>query len=170
MRVILSIVGGLAFFYIFTATFLWPPADTPSGPAKPVVNSATLKGQDPWMANEQYQAPHRELTRKAALEILDQPWSSYCSSEGHERLIRTINYYYGQRSAQAWTYGRTYGEDARRYAIKAWTTTDDTRIARLMSETYGRGYFTLGELQSDAREGLAEQVKGVRVNARPCAS
>ncbi|QPF86313.1 hypothetical protein IC762_08525 [Bradyrhizobium genosp. L] len=169
MRAILFIVCGLVLANIVTATFFWSPAATP-GPAKPIVNSATQQGQDSWMVNEQYQAPHRELTRKAALEALDQPWSSHCTAEGHERLIRTIDYYYQQRSALAWSYGRTYGEEARRYAIKAWTTTDDNRIERLMSETYGRGYFTLGELKADARDALSRQVEGVRVSARPCAS
>lgn len=46
----------------------------------------------------------------------------------------------------------------------AWTTTDDNRIERLMSETYGRGYITLDELRSSARDGLATLVKGVQVS------
>ena len=54
--------------------------------------------------------------------------------------------------------------------IKAWATTDDNRIERLMSETYGRGYFSLDELQSNARTALAALVKGVHVSAKPCAS
>ena len=39
-----------------------------------------------------------------------------------------------------------------------------------MSETYGRGYFSLDELQTYSRQALAEQVKGIRVSARPGAS
>jgi len=39
-----------------------------------------------------------------------------------------------------------------------------------MGETYGRGYFSLDELRSSARETLAAQLKGVRVSAKPCAS
>jgi hypothetical protein len=33
-----------------------------------------------------------------------------------------------------------------------------------MSETYGRGYITLDELRSSARDGLATLVKGVQVS------
>jgi hypothetical protein len=39
-----------------------------------------------------------------------------------------------------------------------------------MSETYGRGYFSLDELQSYARTPLAALVNGARVTAKPCAS
>jgi hypothetical protein len=45
---------------------------------------------------------------------------------------------------------------------------DLTRIERLMGETYGRGYFSLDELRPSARETLAAQLRGVRVNANPC--
>jgi hypothetical protein len=38
-----------------------------------------------------------------------------------------------------------------------------------MSETYGRGYFTLEELRPYARTPMAELVKGTRVTAKPCA-
>lgn len=122
------------------------------------------------MVNERYDLPNRERTRRATLETLDKPWASYCPTGGHELLIRIINNYYGQRDAEAWSYGHTYGEAARRFAIKAWTTTDDNRIERLMGETYGRGYFSLDELRSYAREALAAQLTGVRVSANPCAS
>ena len=37
-----------------------------------------------------------------------------------------------------------------------------------MGETYGRGYFSLDELRPSARETLAAQLRGVRVNANPC--
>jgi hypothetical protein len=39
-----------------------------------------------------------------------------------------------------------------------------------MGETYGRGYFSLDELRSYAREALAAQLTGVHVSANPCAS
>ena len=122
------------------------------------------------MVNERYDLPNRERTRRATLETLDKPWASYCPTGGHELLIGIINNYYGQRDAEAWSYGHTYGEAARRFAIKAWTTTDDNRIERLMGETYSRGYFSLDELRSYAREALAAQLTGVRVSANPCAS
>ena len=72
-------------------------------------------------------------------------------------------------NAQTQSYANTYGEPARKYAIKAWTTTDDNRIERLTSETHGRGYFSLDELRPPARTPMAELVKGARVSAKPCA-
>jgi hypothetical protein len=170
MKTALLFIFGIVLANIVAATFIWPPSTTASGTPKPVVNAATRQGQDPWMVNERYNVDNRERTRKVTLETLDKPWASYCTTEGRELLIRIIDNYYGQRETQAWSYGHTYGEDARRYAVKAWTTTDDNRIERLMNETYGSGYFSLDELGSQAREALAGQVKGVHVRARPCAS
>lgn len=170
MRLVLFFICGILLANIVAATFIWPPSTKASGTPEPVVNAATRQGHDPWMVNERYNVENRERTRKVTLETLDKPWASYCTAEGHELLIRIINNYYGQRDTQAWSYGHTYGEDARRYVIKAWSTTDDNRIERLMSETYGRGYFSLDELQSHAREALAAQVKSVHVSAKPCAS
>jgi hypothetical protein len=166
MRPILFFIGGIVLANIVAATFFWhPPAQ---GAAEPVVNAATRQGQDPWMVNERYAVGSRELIRKGMLETLGKPWASYCTPDGHKRLIEAINNYYYQRHAQAWSYANTYGEEARRYAIKAWTTTDDNRIERLTGETYGRGYFTLDELQPYAREPLTALVQGARVDAKAC--
>jgi hypothetical protein len=170
MRLVLFFICGIVLANIVAATFIWPPSTKASSTPNPVVNAATRQGQDPWMVNERYSAENREVIRKGVLETLDKPWASYCTAEGHEHLIRAINNYYGQREAQAWSYGNTYGEDAKRYAIKAWTTTDDNRIERLMSETYDRGYFSLDELRSYAREALTTLVKGALVSAKPCVS
>jgi len=79
---------------IVTATFIWHPRTKALGTSAPVVNAATLQGQDPWVVNERYNVPNRERTRKATQETLDKPWASYCTTEGHESLIRAINYYY----------------------------------------------------------------------------
>jgi hypothetical protein len=170
MRVILILIVGVVLANIVTATFFWHPLVKASDRPEPVVNAATRQGQEPWMANERYNVGSREHIRKATLETLDKPWASYCTAEGHKSLIGAIDNYYYQRDAQAWSYGNTYGEDAKRYAIKAWTTADDNRIERLMSETYGRGYFSIDELQSYARKPLAALTKGERVNAKPCAT
>jgi hypothetical protein len=170
MKAVLLVICGICLANIVVATFIWPPTTKASGTPAPVVNAATLQGQDPWMVNERYNAPNRERTRKATLETLDEPWAGYCTTEGHKSLIRAINYYYDRRGAEAWSYEHTYGEAARRFAIKAWTTPDDNRIERLMGETYGRGYFSLDELRSSARETLAAQLTGVHISANPCAN
>ena len=44
-----------------------------TGKPEPVVNSATVQGQEPWMVNEKYNAPGRGIARKSALEALDKP-------------------------------------------------------------------------------------------------
>ena len=168
MKLILFFVGGIVLANIVVATFFWHPKAEEKTYTK--VNSATKQGQEPWMANEKYNVSGREHIRKGVLETLDKPWASYCTPEGHKGLIGTINNYYYQRDAQAWSYGNTYGEEARRFAIKAWQTTDDNRIERLMSETYGRGYFSLDELKPYARTPMAALTKGTRVTAKPCAS
>jgi hypothetical protein len=170
MKAVLLVICGICLANIVMATFILPPTTKASGAPAPVVNAATLQGQDPWMVNERYSAPNRERTRKATLETLDKPWADYCTTEGHESLIRAINYYYDRRGAEAWSYGHTYGEAARRFAIKAWTRPDDNRIERLMGETYGRGYFSLDELRSSARKTLAAQLTGMHISAHPCAN
>lgn len=121
------------------------------------------------MVNERYNVPGRELIRKGTLETLDKPWASYCTPKGHKELIDTVNNYYYQRGAQAWSYGNTYGQAARRYALGMWKTSDDNRIQRVIGETCGRGYFALNELRSDARAEVAALVKDASVNVKPCA-
>jgi hypothetical protein len=170
MRPILFLIGGVVLANIVWATFFWKAPAKATGKPEPVVNSATQKGHEPWMANERTNAPGRDIARKSALEALDKPWASFCTADGRKHLIDAINYYYGQRHAQTQSYANTYGEAARLYAVKAWTTTDDNRIERLMSETYGRGYFLLDELRPPARTPVSELVKGARVSATPCAS
>jgi hypothetical protein len=167
MRWILFFIGGIVLANIVTATFFWHPPATASSKPELVVDPAT--GQAPWMANERYGVPSRAIIRQGVLETLDQPWATFCTAEGHKKLINTINGYYYERHAQAWSYGNTYGEEAKRYAINAWTTADDNRIERLMSETYGRGYFSLDELRPYARTPLAALAKDAHVTAKPCA-
>jgi hypothetical protein len=161
-------IGGIVLANIVFATFFsHPKADQKTYTTE---NSATKQGQDPWMANEKYSAPSRDHIRKGVLETLGKPWSEFCGTDGHKLLIETVNNYYYQRNAQAWSYNNTYGEKAKAFAIKAWQTTDDNRIERLMAETYGHGYFALDELRPYAKKPFAEVVKGTRATAKPCAT
>lgn len=170
MRLILFLIGGLVLANIVSATFIWPPADEASGPRRPIVNAATERGQEPWLVSEKYAAPSREHIRKGVLRTLDKPWATYCTPNGHKELVDTVNNYFYQRDAEAWSKVNTYGEQARSFAIKAWATPDDNRIERLIGETYGRGYFALSDLQPHARTPLRALAKDAQVNARPCAS
>ncbi len=168
MRLILFFIGGIVLANIVWATFFTRPKI--EAKTYTTVNSATQQGQEPWMANEKYNVSGREHIRKGVIETLGKPWSSFCTAAGHKDLIGTINNYYYQRDAQTWSYNNTYGEAAKQYVIKAWQTTDDNRIQRLMSETFERGYFTLAELKPYASKPMAELTKGAKVSAKPCAS
>ena len=93
MRAILFLIGGIVLANIVTATFLWRPSAQATAKPEPVVNSATLKGQEPWMASEYYQATNRDNARKSALDALGKPWSSFCEAAGKKRLVESIDYY-----------------------------------------------------------------------------
>ncbi len=170
MRMVLILIAGLVLANFVTATFVWRPSIQASGNRTPIANAAAAQGLDPWLANEKYTASARQNIRRDALRTLDRPWSAYCTPDGHRELIETISNYYFQRVAEAGSKADTYGEQARRFAIEAWQTTDDRRIERLIEETYGRGYFALNELQPYARKTLNALAKGTQVAARPCAS
>jgi hypothetical protein len=167
VRAILFLVGGVVLANIVWATFFASPAKQ-SPRQYTTENSATAEGKDPWMVNEKYNAPGRDKARKSILEALDKPWSSFCDAEGRKDLVSAIEYYYGQRHAQIWSYNNTYGEKARQFAAKAWATTDDNRIERMMRETFIRGYVSADQLRSTTRTAFAELVKGERVTGKPC--
>jgi len=166
MRAILFLIGGMVLANIVWATFFWrQPA---SEKDLPIVNSATLKGQEPWMANEHHIESARKNARKSMLTALDKPWASHCGAEGRKSLLSALEYYYWQRSSQLSGYAHTWGEAGGRYIAKAWTTSDDNRIERMTRETYGRGYFALEDLKPSTRKAVADIVKGERVTAAPC--
>jgi len=167
MRLILVALGGAILANIIAATFFMAPPD--DGARAPVVNWATKRGLDPWIATEEYTAPARALIRNGVLETLYKPWSSFCTPEGHKDLINTVNNYYYRRDAELWSKVNTYGERARAFAIKAWSTSDDNRIERLIDENLGRGYFSLDELQPYARKPLSAR-NGAPSRSKPCAS
>jgi hypothetical protein len=168
VRAILFLVGGVVLANIVWATFFW------RAPAREkevrVVNAATLKGQEPWMANEHHAESTRGSARKSMLAALDKPWAGHCTAEGRKALLSSIEYYYWQRSSQLFAYANTWGDAGGRYIARVWTTPDDNRIERMMRETYGRGYFALEDLKPSTRKAVADIVKGERVTARPCAA
>jgi hypothetical protein len=166
MRAILFLVGGVILANIVWATFVWrAPAREK---AAPIVNSATMKGQEPWMANEHHIESARRNARRSVLGALDKPWASHCTAEGRKSLISAIEYYYEQRNGQLIGYAEMWGEAGGRYIVKAWAAPDDNRIERMIRETYGRGYFALEDLRPWIRKAVAGVVKGERVTAAPC--
>ncbi len=170
MRSILFLIGGIVLANIVTATFFWrTPAQGNPGKPEPIVNSATVKGQEPWMANEHHIEGARQSARKSTLEALGKPWSSFCEPEGRKLLVQAIDYYYWQRKGQLASYPKNWGEAGGRYIAKAWNTSDDNRIERMTRETFGRGFVSLNDFKLYIREALAEVVKGERVTGKPCA-
>ena len=166
MRAVLLLIGGALLANIVWATFFWrePALEKPV----PVVNSATRKGQEPWMANEHHAETTRANTRKSMLAALDKPWSNHCTPEGRKSLLAAIEHYYWQRSSQLTVYAEVWGEAGSRHIVKAWITPEDNRIERMTRETYGRGYFALEDLKPSARKAVADIVKGEQVTATPC--
>ena len=170
MKVILYLVGGAFLANIIAATFIWPPEEKRTGPLRPVINDATRQGQDPWMMTERYNAPFRDFLRGEMLKMLDGPWSNHCTADGHRMLVGGINNYYDQRTRQIRTYAEAFGAEARRFSIKAWSSTDDQRIWRLIGETYERGYIAADEIKGVARNDMAELIKQKHITAKPCSS
>ncbi|MGY4472866.1 hypothetical protein [Bradyrhizobium sp. USDA 3364] len=158
MRLILYIVGALFVANIVAATFIWPPEKDAAPEPKVVVNAATLKGQDPWMVKESYNAPYRNLVRANTLKTLDAPWSERCSAAGHKTLVLSINGYYDIRDRDVSNYAEVFGEAARQFALKAWRTPDDNRIERLIGETFARGYISEAELKPVTQLALASEI------------
>lgn len=169
MRGILFLVGGVVLGNIVWATFFYAVPPKPKAP-EAVVNSATMKGQEPWMANEHHMVTGRVGQRKSALDALGQPWSSFCTAEGRKRLVSGLDHYWYFRSSQINGYPKTWGENARPYIIKAWGTADDNRIERLTREAYANGYLNLADFKPHIREAMAEALKGERVRGQPCAN
>jgi hypothetical protein len=169
MRAILFLIGGVVVANIVWATFFWRPSAEETAKPATVVNSATQRGQEPWMTNEAHIEGARRSARRSMLDALEKPWASHCTADGRKRLIDAINYYFWQRDSQSKSYPKNWGEAGGRYIERAWATPDDNRIERLTHDTYGRGYFTLDDVRPHVRTAVAELVKGERVKGRPCA-
>jgi hypothetical protein len=71
--------------------FAQPPV---SESTAPVDDAAARRGDEPWASNARHNAPARDITRKATLEARGQPWSSFCTEEGANRLVASLNHYY----------------------------------------------------------------------------
>lgn len=168
MKAVLYLIGAVVLGNIVWATFFYA-APKPTTP-EPIVNSATQKGLDPWMANEHHMVTGRAGQRKSALEALGQPWSSFCTADGRKQLVAGLDYYWYFRSSQIKGYPKTWGENARPYIVKAWATADDSRIERLTREGYANGYINLADFKSYTREAMAETLRGERVRGAPCAN
>src|SRR5688572_2978603 len=137
-----ALVGGIRF------------EDAPQ-PTLPLENSATRRGQAPWATNEPSMVEGRRRIRQSTLKTLDLPWSAFCDTDGHRRLLSSLQYYYEQRAAQERGYPRAWGETADNYIKQAWASSDDARIERLTQETYSRGYFDLDDFKPFVRAKLS---------------
>ena len=125
-------------------------------------------GAPPWNENEKIFKRGRDLTRKSTMESLDQAWSTFCTPEGQAKLATTINYYFEKRANEEASYTKRWGNEGRDYIKKEWSTADDNRIERLMTETYERGYLDLASIWPDTRKHIAPLLKDSRVTGQPC--
>lgn len=133
----------------------------------PIVNSATRRGQEPWMANEHLYAETRKYARQGALQGLDQAWASYCG-DGRRKLISGLNYYFERRGSEQRNPTKAWGDSWAQHLKKAWATADDARIERLAQNAYARGYFTLDDLSPSNRMAANEVVGKERVTGKGC--
>jgi hypothetical protein len=165
---ILQVLGSLllvAFGWVFFGGIRYEPAKSPT---LPMTNSATARGQDPWMVNEKTQGSVRISARKSALDALYGSSSVLCSEAGRSKIVSSISYYYEMLMGQELGYPRSWGEGAGQYIRQAWATPDDVRIERLTREIYTRGYLPLDDFKKTIRTRIAEVVAKERVTGNPC--
>jgi hypothetical protein len=164
MKKILAVIGLLLVLWAVVGVRV-----DKSVPRLPSVNSATARGQEPWAARESIEEKTRQMARKVALESLDRPWATFCTEEGRKKLTSGLSYYLWERFQQQRHYAG-WGQAGERHAREVWDTADDNRVARLIRETYSRGYFTPADVEGYARSEIAGLVRQERVTGKPCAN
>lgn len=148
-------------------TFHAVQADLARG-SKNLPQEALGDGVPPNNANENIHQRSRESTRKSTMKNLEMAWSTFCTDAGRQQLARALDYYFGQNGNQIESYSKRWGKEGRDYITAQWSTTDDRRIERLVSETYERGYLDLSTLSRTTAARIAPLVKDVRVQGQPC--
>jgi hypothetical protein len=164
MRKILAVIGLLLVLWAMVGVRV-----DKSVPQLPSVNSATARGQEPWAAREWSDEKTRQMARKVALESLDRPWSTFCTEDGRKKLTSGLSYYLWLKFQQREHYAN-WGQAGERHAAEVWDTADDNRVARLIRETYSRGYFTPADMEGYARSEIVGLVRQERITGKPCAS
>jgi hypothetical protein len=162
-----SIAGGILLLLFAYVHFTGGRSASAGAKEAPIVNDATRRGQEPWMANEHHFAETRKHARKDALRGLDQPWAAYCG-EGRHKLISGLNYYFERRGSEQRYPNKTWDESWARHVKTAWATADDSRIERLAQAAYGRGYFTLNDLSPGNRAAAGDVLGRERVTGKGC--
>lgn len=138
--------------------------------SKDMPQEAMGDGVPPNNANENVHQRQRERTRKSTMKDLEKAWSTFCSDAGRRGLAQALNYYFEQSGNQIASYSKRWGTEGRDYITAQWSTTDDRRIKRLVSETYERGYLDLSSLSRTAAARIAPLLRDVRVQGQPCKS
>jgi hypothetical protein len=138
-------------------------------------NSSTLDsgeavgdGVPPHNANENIFKKNRENVRNSTMKGLDKAWSTFCTADGRRKLANTLAHYFERRGNEEDSYAKRWGKDGKAYIEKEWSTPDDNRIERLVSETYERGYLDLASVKPFLAARMAPLLKGVRVRGEPC--
>jgi hypothetical protein len=132
------------------------PTDRPNG------------GVPPWNANEILFHNSRDEARRSALRGLDRAWSVFCTPAGRKKLAETLTSYFRQRRQEEVSYPKRWDDQGRDYINQEWSTSDDRRIERLVTEFYERGYLDLGSLRPYVVEYLAPLLEDTHVQEQPC--
>lgn len=136
--------------------------------SKDMPQEARGDGVPPNNANENIHQRQRDRTRQSTMKSLEKAWSTFCTGEGRKQLAQALNYYFEQSGNQIDSYSKRWGKDGRDYIVAQWSTTDDRRIERLVTETYERGYLDLSSLSRTTAGRMAPLLKGARVQGQPC--
>jgi hypothetical protein len=136
--------------------------------SKDIPQEAIGDGVPPNNADENIYQNNRGNIRTSTMKSLEQAWSTYCTREGRFRLAQALNNYFEQSSNQIESYSNRWGKEGRDYIKAQWSTTDDHRIERLVSDTYERGYLDVASLSRTTASRVAPLLKDVRVQGQPC--
>jgi hypothetical protein len=159
------------------ATALKPDASLPtfhsvqtelSRGSRNMPNEAVGDGVPPNNANENIFHRNRESVRQSTMRALEQAWSTFCTPAGRKKLAASLNYYFERRGNEEASYAKRWGQEGRDYITREWSTSDDRRIERLVSETYERGYIDLSSVRHSTVKRMVPLLKNVKVQGEPC--
>ncbi|HZL32262.1 MAG TPA: hypothetical protein VFC54_14550 [Pseudolabrys sp.] len=136
--------------------------------SKDMPQEAMGDGVPPNNANENIFQKSRDSTRTSTMKSLEKAWSTFCTDTGRRQLAQALNHYFEQSGNQIESYSKRWGKEGHDYIAAQWSTTDDHRIERLVSETYERGYLDLSSVSRTTAGRMAPLLQGVRVQGQPC--
>jgi hypothetical protein len=138
----------------------------PNRPSEP--KWQTTDPPPPNNKNEEIAKRGRDYARESTLRALNQSTFDLCQRDGVKQVSSAVTHYFGQRLDQERSYEELWGNVGRSYIRREWSTSDDSRIERLIQENYERGYLNLATLRPKIAKRVSEVVAGSRVSGTGC--